>query len=76
MMLRKDVPKRPKDAKRVLLDGRDRVYDRGLFRWRYDFTGKRLIRFIEYTVVDGKPRIFQSWDAKEFWVRSIRLVAR
>lgn len=64
MMLRKDVPKRPKDATRVLLDGSDRVYDCGLSRWRYDPSGKRLICFVEYVVVKEEYLICRSWRVK------------
>lgn len=43
---RKDVPKRPKESKRILFDSSDRVYEHGRLRWRYRYW--RLVRFIEY----------------------------
>jgi hypothetical protein len=44
---KKDVPRRPRGAEQVLLgDKRFRVFDAGLFRWRY--VGSRLVRFVEY----------------------------
>jgi hypothetical protein len=54
-----DAPQRPKDAKKVLLDGDDDVYDHGLFRWRY--SKGTLLRVIEYATRWPSVRIEKVW---------------